>query len=75
VNKSLVARIDELEARERIAGPVIVFPTEIPSAFCVGGVRFVAQAGERLDDAVRRVAALVRPGARIVRWPVPMRPD
>jgi hypothetical protein len=75
MRRSLEARLAALEGEGDFA-PVIVFPDRAvdPAAFCTGGVRVERGEGESVDEAVRRTAARVRPGAQAVLWPLPVTP-
>jgi hypothetical protein len=73
MRRSIEARLAALEGEGDVA-PVIVFPDRAvdPEAVGAGNVRVERGEGEPVDDAVRRMAAMVRPGAHAVLWPLPV---
>lgn len=73
VNRSLVARLERVEAIKRIGGPLVAFPDRSdPLAFSVAGIRYVRSPGEAFEDAMQRVVDRIRPGADWIAWPVPI---
>lgn len=75
MTRSISARLAALEAGDGNPLPIVAFPDRVgaePRAFYIAGVRHECDEGEAFAAAAHRVAARLRPGARVILWPLPM---
>jgi hypothetical protein len=73
MTRSLSTRLAAIESAAGQGGPLVAFPAG-DAALYLAGVRHDITAGETLAAAARRVASIVRPGAEVTVWPLPLCP-